>query len=626
MLSVARDDGGRVAALKVVKIDDDVRRDRFLREVAALAALDGHAAPRLMDHGVDGDEGWIAMERVPGPTLEHVLAGRDLLEGLTATATADGAMRRQMLRAATKIAEAVATIHARGFVHLDIKASNIILRSALEPRLVDFGASRRVEETSPPTTTRTLAACAPEQIDPAIGPLSPATDVYALGMLLVRMIAGVDARPRPDAFLRNPRMPFRPDATLARTLGPKLLPVVWACLDVDPRRRYRDAAALADDLKRVLRDDAPAVGLPPWHRRVAAHPAARPVAVAAAFACVVVAAFLVGRAFLPKMCRVSIDALHRGGTLMFEDGVGVVLPVRRLPLAPGTHPVRYVPNDGAFQPLQTTLEVPEDAPHAFHLLPTIPSDPGRGPHGLLGVEAADGATLFVDDVALPPTKGPRRAPLPVKPGRHHLRAVRGSAVEVVDVDVPEAHFVPVVLLPSATADVDADFRATWGGVLGPKPASIRVAADPGVGVFVNEFAEPTLLGEGRLGPRTCFSIVDPDGRSRSVVVSVTFPEPMRGFRVAMTMGPGAPNESGSSTEEFRVDDGPWRPLPPRETTDALGPEVSVPEGARRLDVRVRMRAVVLGPGFAVVEALSSGFDAGPAGQLAFAVVAWRKDR
>ena len=626
MLSVARDDGGRVAALKTVKLDGDERRDRFVREIDALTTLAGDAAPRLMDHGVDGDEGWLAMEWVPGPTLEHVLAGRDILEGLSTASTADATMRRQMLRAAAKITEAVATIHARGFVHLDVKASNIILKSALEPRLVDFGASRRIHETAPPTTTRTLAACAPEQIDPAIGPLSPATDVYALGMLLVRMVAGIDVRPRPDVFLHHPRTPFRPRGRVIRALGPKLLPVVWTCLEVDPRRRYPDAAALADDLKRVLRDEHPQARIPPWHRRLAAHPAARPVAAITAFGLVVATAFLIGRAFLPTTCRVSVDALHRGGTLTFEDGVGVVLPVRRLPLAPGNYPVLYTPNDAAFQPLRTILEVPEDAPNAFHLLPTTPPNPDRGAHGLLGVEAADGATIYVDDDALPPASGPRRAPVPVQPGRHRLRAVKGTAVETIDVDVPEAHFVPVVLLPKAMADLPGDFRATWGGVLAPKPASLRVVTDPGIGVFVNEFREPTLLGEGRLGPRTCFSIVDPDGRPRAVTVTVAFPEPMRAFRLAMTMGPGAPNESGGSSEEYRVDEGPWRPLPPRDDTSAVTPEIAVPEGVRRLDVRVRMHAVVLGPGFAVVESLSSGFDAGPAGQLAFAVVASRKER
>ncbi|HEX7843231.1 MAG TPA: protein kinase, partial [Kofleriaceae bacterium] len=101
--------------LKVAHADHDLARARMAREAEALAAVGPPAVPRLDGHGVlDDGRAWIAMERVTGDNLGDLLTQPLQID--------------RALAIAVRILDALAPIHAAGFVHRDLKPDNLIRR------------------------------------------------------------------------------------------------------------------------------------------------------------------------------------------------------------------------------------------------------------------------------------------------------------------------------------------------------------------------------------------------------------------------------------------------------------------------------------------------------------------
>ena len=165
----------------------DVRMLR--REAATLAALDHPGFPTLVDQRLEADPAWIAMQDVAGPHLTDLVRDRGTLEVDTALALAG------------EVADALAHLHARDRVHLDVKPSNVVL--GIRAVLLDLGASRRVERAARLRPgVGTLSFLAPEQAAPGtVGVPAPASDVWGLGITLLRSVTG-----------RNPLSARRADA------------------------------------------------------------------------------------------------------------------------------------------------------------------------------------------------------------------------------------------------------------------------------------------------------------------------------------------------------------------------------------------------------------------------------
>jgi len=148
------------------------------------------------------------------------------------------------------VAAAVAHVHARGFLHRDLKPSNVMLRDG-RPVLLDFGiAWRLAPRRRPPDRSGTPQYLAPEQI--ARATLTPATDVWGLGIMLVELLTG--ERPFPagvtthEASLpaRYPQLTAPP--RLARTLPHEAVSLIEACLRKNPQARPQSAVAVAKAL------------------------------------------------------------------------------------------------------------------------------------------------------------------------------------------------------------------------------------------------------------------------------------------------------------------------------------------------------------------------------------------
>ncbi|MEE4297680.1 MAG: tetratricopeptide repeat protein [Wenzhouxiangella sp.] len=226
----------QVGAIKLLRIGllTTEGRQRFQREKQIIAGLGHPTIARLLDAGAVEDG-------TPYFVLEYV-DGRPIDEFIDATRP----QAQQLVEMFLPICDSVAHAQRRLIVHRDIKPSNILVDAEGNPRLLDFGIARLVdEEQIAVTTTRvyTPGFAAPEQLTG--GAITLATDVYGLGATLYRLLTGV----KPD--------PVRTDgAESSSTAEPRPVPdrdlrnVLQKAMHDDPGQRYRDAAALAEDLRR----------------------------------------------------------------------------------------------------------------------------------------------------------------------------------------------------------------------------------------------------------------------------------------------------------------------------------------------------------------------------------------
>ncbi|MVO86884.1 PQQ-binding-like beta-propeller repeat protein [Streptomyces sp. p1417] len=253
---LARSPGGRLLALKTVHahLAADARfRERFRREATAARAVTGAHTAAVVDADPDAEQPWLATAYLPGVTLRQAVGGT-------------GPLTPETVRAlAAALAEALSRIHAAGIVHRDLKPSNVLL-TADGPRVIDFGVARATEAsghghqhgalTATGALLGTPGYMAPEQV--LGGTVGPATDVFALGAVLVFAATGTGPfGTGPLAVLLYRAAHEEPDlASVPRAAG--LRDLAAGCLHRDP--------ALRPGVEAVLRRTA-APDSPLWWRR-----------------------------------------------------------------------------------------------------------------------------------------------------------------------------------------------------------------------------------------------------------------------------------------------------------------------------------------------------------------------
>ena len=224
----------RTVALKILSPTADL--GRFRREAQALAALAHENIMRVYDYGEDEAGPFMALEWLPGGTLEERLVRGPLPPDETH-------------RVATGMAAGLARLHAQGLVHRDLKPANVLFDGEERPKLADFGLARRTAGagtlTAAGTVLGTAAYISPEQ---AVGePAGPASDVYSFGVILFRMLTGALPFVADDVFaLVNMHRNVPPPAveTLQPDAPPDLAALTAAALRKDPAQRPADGAAL----------------------------------------------------------------------------------------------------------------------------------------------------------------------------------------------------------------------------------------------------------------------------------------------------------------------------------------------------------------------------------------------
>lgn len=248
----------RPVAVKLLTLPPDptVRaqlRARFRQEAAVAARLSHPHVVHVYDYGTDPDtdQDFLVMELLRGVDLRRRLAER-------------GPLGREGARVVLEAARGLSAGHRAGLVHRDVKPSNLFLVGDGERiefvKVLDFGIAKPLdlesdgELTLPGTSPHSPAYAAPEQLV-AGGEVSPATDVFGLGLVAYEALTGqrpYDAAAR-ARLLAGERLPPRWDGPGA-AVAPPLRPVLERALDPDPGRRYPDAAAFAEAWSAALRE------------------------------------------------------------------------------------------------------------------------------------------------------------------------------------------------------------------------------------------------------------------------------------------------------------------------------------------------------------------------------------
>jgi serine/threonine-protein kinase len=212
---------------------------------------------QVYDFGTDTETGeqYIVMQLVDGKDLSTVLRERGALE--VDQAVAIGAA----------VAEALDAAHKRGLIHRDIKPGNILLTPDGRTLVTDFGIARAIADASMTTTGMTIGSVhyfSPEQA--AGEEVGPASDIYALGIVVYEMLTGrrpFDGDSAAGVALKRLNEPPPPMSTSIRPIPPPLETVVMKALARDPAQRFPDAATFALALRNWRRgEDTAAVAAP----------------------------------------------------------------------------------------------------------------------------------------------------------------------------------------------------------------------------------------------------------------------------------------------------------------------------------------------------------------------------
>ncbi|KHD77160.1 serine/threonine protein kinase [Actinoplanes utahensis] len=204
---------------------------RILHEARAAATLSHPNIAQIYDFGESGEVPYVVMELINGPTLQQrVSRGR--------------IPPRTVFRICGEVATALSVAHADGLVHRDIKLANIMITHS-GAKVVDFGIAAVAGPASPEDALLgTPAYLAPERLTG--GTIEPASDVYALGVLLYRLLAGTAPWTVETTTQMLKAHVYQEPLPLPELPGvpAEIAGLVTRCLSKDPARRP-DAAELA---------------------------------------------------------------------------------------------------------------------------------------------------------------------------------------------------------------------------------------------------------------------------------------------------------------------------------------------------------------------------------------------
>jgi eukaryotic-like serine/threonine-protein kinase len=226
---------GRRVAVKLLDASlvasaDPAGRERFANEGRTTAGFHHRHAVTVFDAGEDDGDLFIVMELVKGESLAELLARRGALP------------IPEVVAIAGPLTSVLSAAHAAGIVHRDVKPANVLLADGDEGeghdvvKLADFGIAKRFDDLEGSVTATGMVVGTPRYLAPeqAVGsPVSPATDVYALGAVMFEMLTGrppvvaesmvaaamvQQSQPAPDVRSLRPEVPAALAVLVARAL------------------------------------------------------------------------------------------------------------------------------------------------------------------------------------------------------------------------------------------------------------------------------------------------------------------------------------------------------------------------------------------------------------------------
>ena len=255
----------RPVVLKILRagsLTAEQMRTTVLREARLASAIEHPNVCGIYEVGESGEEAYIAMQYVPGQSLDHLI-GRG------------PANLQLVLSVGIQIADGLQAAHMLGIFHRDLKPQNVMLTDGGLVKILDFGLARRLApedmqfdpgkpglakdaSLAATYTARggTIRYMAPEQF--VTGHSSVQSDVWALGVILYELASGRHPFTRPDAedFQAIRAIQFSEPidiGAIVPEIAPELKSAIAACLEKTPGARYASAAEVREALKTIMK-------------------------------------------------------------------------------------------------------------------------------------------------------------------------------------------------------------------------------------------------------------------------------------------------------------------------------------------------------------------------------------
>jgi serine/threonine protein kinase len=218
-----------VKVVRPAQVEDASTLRGLRREVETLSAVNHPVIVRGLRSELGGERPHVVLEQLDGPRLSSLIRRFGPLP------------EQQYLPLAIEMSSALHYMHRLGYVHLDVKPSNIIMGAPA--RLIDLSVARTIdaaEELTYPIGTD--AYMAPEQVDPPVsGVPGYASDMWGLGATLFEAITGYKAyddgaADAPETAARFPQLVDMP-YVMPESVADDVAKLVYACLERDPRNR-----------------------------------------------------------------------------------------------------------------------------------------------------------------------------------------------------------------------------------------------------------------------------------------------------------------------------------------------------------------------------------------------------
>lgn len=193
-------------------------KKKFLEEANALKAMSHPNIVRVHESFEENGTAYYVMDYIDGQSLHDIIKKRGALS------------ESKSLKYINQVADALAYVHARNRLHLDIKPGNIMIDSQDKVVLIDFGVSKQYDEANGENTS-TLIGKSPgyspiEQLGNNVQQFSPATDIYALGATLYKCVTG-NTPPDATTVLSDglPELPHSISNNIRETIKKSMSPI-----------------------------------------------------------------------------------------------------------------------------------------------------------------------------------------------------------------------------------------------------------------------------------------------------------------------------------------------------------------------------------------------------------------